>query len=270
MSDPKRLAAGDGLGASLLASARGDAPRSAARARTAAALGLAVGVGAGAVGASIAPKAIGAGTSAGKAATALWLKLLAAGAVTAAVAGGVVVVQPQLAGDHADATLRERTRPTATSSPVVTAPVVTPPPAEVVTPPPAATSEAPAPVAAPVALMAPATAMPAAPAPTPTATTLTAPTESPLARELRSLDDARSALGRGDATGALAHLDRHDRAFPSGPLRTEASILRIDALLARGGSADRAAAQGLARDLLAREPAGPHAQRMRTIADGAP
>jgi hypothetical protein len=42
-------------------------------------------------------------------------------------------------------------------------------------------------------------------------------------------------------------------------------VLRTEALLARG---DSAAARRLARDLLARDPSGPHAQRLRTIAEG--
>jgi hypothetical protein len=90
---------------------------------------------------------------------------------------------------------------------------------------------------------------------------------SPLAQELRSLDEARSALAQGDAPGALTLLDRHDRTFPTGPLRTEARMLRVEALLARG---DRASARRLATDLLARDPSGPHARRLRTIADGTP
>ncbi|HSO39574.1 MAG TPA: hypothetical protein VLT33_43910, partial [Labilithrix sp.] len=126
-------------------------------------------------------------------------------------------------------------------------------------------------LAAPPGLTAPLAAAPEgarAAARAPVAAPRAAPTvETPLARELRSLDEARSALGRGDASGALAELDRHDRAFPSGSLRTEARVLRAEVLLARG---DRAAAQRIAAELLARDPSGPHARRLRTIAEGAP
>jgi hypothetical protein len=88
--------------------------------------------------------------------------------------------------------------------------------------------------------------------------------ETPLARELRALDSARSALARGDAAGALAELDRHDRAFPTGPLRTEAAVLRAEALVAHG---ETARAKRIAQDLLARDPNGPFARRLKTIAD---
>lgn len=89
--------------------------------------------------------------------------------------------------------------------------------------------------------------------------------ESPLTRELRSLDEARRALDQGNASGALAALDRHDRAFPAGTLQTEADILRTEALLARG---DTVAARALASELLARDPSGPHARRLASIAGG--
>jgi hypothetical protein len=240
----------------------------------------------------MAPKAIGAGTSLGaKAVTALWLKLFAAGVVTVVVAGGVAM-KVRSSANHADATMAERGErmpgavaqgTTGSPSPKVTTPATvlaaTPPsePTTVVN----AAPEAPLPVAVPVPVPTAASA-PLKPEGTrgaPEGTRAvpegarvsanssapsTAPTESPLARELRLLDDARSALGRGDASGALAALDRHDRAFPAGALRTEANVMRAEALLARG---DRAAARKLASDLLARDPSGPAAKRLRTIAD---
>jgi hypothetical protein len=76
------------------------------------------------------------------------------------------------------------------------------------------------------------------------------------------LEAARAALVRSDAAAALAALDRYDRSFPGGALRTEATMLRVEALLARG---DTKAAQDLARGLLALDPAGPHARRLRTL-----
>jgi hypothetical protein len=91
------------------------------------------------------------------------------------------------------------------------------------------------------------------------------PAETQLTKELRALDVARSALNRGDANACLAELDKHDRAFPTGQLRMDAAILRVEALLARG---DSARAKKLASDLLAQQPNGPSAQRLRTIADG--
>jgi TolA-binding protein len=113
-----------------------------------------------------------------------------------------------------------------------------------------------APSIAPKIVSAPRSAPPSAPS-----------TESPLARELESLDRARSALNRGDAAGALADIDRYERAFPRGSLRNEAQVLRAEALLAKG---DRAGARALAKQLLTRDPSGPHAKRLRTIAGDDP
>lgn len=277
MTEPKRLSHGDDLGASLLSSARGDQPRAGSRARTAAAIGLGAALGAAAIasagaakaaaGASIAPKAIGAGGAGAKVASALWLKLLAAGVVTMAVAGAVAV-KVERSSHHADATVAERI-----PAPVNAAPQTPTPVAPVI-----ALADAPLPQPAPETQVATPTVSPittptAAPAAEPTKSppratqaAASSPPESALAQELRSLDEARSALARADASGALTLLDRHDRAFPTGPLRTEAKMLRVEALLARG---DRAAAKKLATELLARDPSGPHARRLRTIADGA-
>ena len=296
LDTPMRLTRGDDLGAALLASARGDAPMTGARARTAAALGLGIGVAVGgavgaagmasasgaaakAAGASIAPKALGAGTSLGaKAVTALWLKLLAAGVVTVAVAGGVAVKVRQ-SNEHADLTAMERgAGNSAPAGAVVNAaprtnaaprPNAAPLPNETPLPNPSPVPEPAVPVAAvpssaKAATRAVTTPPSAASTSTSTSTASSTPPDSPLARELRSLDGARSSLGRGDAAGALAELDRHDRAFPAGSLRTEAKMLRVEALLARG---DRASARRLATELLARDPSGPHARRLRTIAD---
>lgn len=280
MTEPKRLSHGDDLGASLLASARGDQPRAGSRARTAAAIGLGAALGTAAIasagaakaaaGASIAPKAIGAGGAGVKVASALWLKLLAAGVVTMAVAGAVAV-KVERSSHHADATLAERTRApvnAATPTPTPVAPMNVPPESPITPPAPEAPTAIATPTLAPTASpTASPIAEPAKSSPRATQPAASSPPESPLAQELRSLDEARSALARGDGSGALTLLDRHDRAFPMGPLRTEAKMLRVEALLARG---DRAAAKKLATELLARDPSGPHARRLRTIGDGAP
>lgn len=65
-----------------------------------------------------------------------------------------------------------------------------------------------------------------------------------LAEELRYLDTAREALGRGPE-GALAVLDRYAQRFPRGTLRPEARVLRIKALIAAGR--DRQARDELSR-----------------------
>jgi hypothetical protein len=265
VNDPKRLIHGDDLGAELLGSAHDDVPRAGSRERAAAALGLAVGAAAltsggsaGAAGtASIAPKAIGAAAGAGgsgagavaakAAGGGILLKIVAGGAITMAVAGGAVAVKSKTSAPVTP----PMTTVAPTTQPMSTANRAIPPPE------PAKTVEA---VPAP----APTETSPVVSAKTTTALR-SPPAETELAKELRALDGARSALNRGDASGALAELDKHDRAFPTGPLRMEAAVMRAEALLARG---DTARAKKLASHLLARDPNGPFARRLRTIADG--
>jgi hypothetical protein len=87
----------------------------------------------------------------------------------------------------------------------------------------------------------------------------------PLARELASIDGARAALARGDATGAIARLDGYARAFPRGRLDLEAEVLRIDAL-SEAGRVE--AARAHAREFLRRHPNSVLAAHVRTrIAD---
>jgi hypothetical protein len=81
-----------------------------------------------------------------------------------------------------------------------------------------------------------------------------------LARELSSIDSARSLLARGDAEGALARLDAYTRGYPRGRLELEAEVLRIDAL-------DQDGRSGLAREraetFLRRHPNSVLAARVR-------
>ena len=83
-----------------------------------------------------------------------------------------------------------------------------------------------------------------------------------LAAALIPLSASLPALAQGAPTAALAELDAHARAFPRGALGPEAQMLRVDALLASG---DTAGGRALAAQLLARDPAGPHAKRLRTL-----
>ncbi len=90
----------------------------------------------------------------------------------------------------------------------------------------------------------------------------------PLALELKILDRARSALARGDHALASRLLDRYAARFPKPRLQAEATVLRIETLVAQG---DRAAAARFGRAFLARAPNGPYARRVRSlIGDGAP
>jgi len=120
---------------------------------------------------------------------------------------------------------------------------------------------APAPAPAPPG---PSASVRPAPAPAPRADKRpAAPAPPSLDDELGSMQRARSALSRGDATGALAELDR----FAKGPgwrqLAVEASLLRIEAL-ARAGRNDEA--RNLARRFVERHPNNPLVDRARTFA----
>lgn len=257
MSDPRRLFEDDDLAKELLGAARTDGPSKHARDRAAIALGL--GVGTAAATTAISTKA--AATTAKVAGVGLWTKVGAAFAITAAVAGGgAVVVKQQQAAPTASAVAppprapsrvanvaapREQAAPTVEAAPAVAA------------------SSLPDEVAAPKLRAKPPSSSLSVLAPAGTADGMD-PDLSPLARETRVIDLARKQLDGGDPAGALAMLDRHDRMFPNGALRTEASVLRVDALVAKG---DRPAAKKLAAELLARDPSGPHARHLRSVSE---
>jgi len=95
--------------------------------------------------------------------------------------------------------------------------------------------------------------------PAPSGATTTADS---LTRELALIDAARRAVARGDGSGALRQLDTYSRRYPKGALRTEASVLRIEALIAKG---DRAGAKRLGNAFLLRSPNGPYARRIRSL-----
>ena len=83
-----------------------------------------------------------------------------------------------------------------------------------------------------------------------------------LAREVALIDEARRALGVGNAPRALRTLDEYDVAAQTGTLDREARILRIDALVAQG---QRAAAVTLARAYLSPNPGDPHAPKLEQL-----
>jgi hypothetical protein len=90
--------------------------------------------------------------------------------------------------------------------------------------------------------------------------------ESALAAELAILRETRSLLGAGDGSSALRALDRYAASFPEPKLQPEATLLRIEALLATGA---RGPAQVLADRFLAGKPSGAHADRARTLRERA-
>jgi hypothetical protein len=82
------------------------------------------------------------------------------------------------------------------------------------------------------------------------------------AAEVTFLDGARRAIGDGDPPTALSILDDYMRHFPHGILAPEASVLRIEALVAAG---DRSAALLAAQSFLQANPTSPYAQRIESL-----
>ena len=84
-------------------------------------------------------------------------------------------------------------------------------------------------------------------------------------RQVVMLDHARSLESAGDLAGALQALDDYDRHFPRGVLSEEATLIRIQTLLARG---DQTAAAALASHFLREHPQSVHADRIRALIEG--
>lgn len=253
MSDPERIGKGDDLGATLLASAFSDAPPAGARERTLVTLGAGAGV---ALGAATTTKV--ASAAAKTAGTALWIKVAGGMIVTTTLATATLVTLTP--NDAPAPALSRAAAPPAKppqAAPVGDRAVETPLPTSIELAAPAKQATTPARAV---------TRAPSAPAPAATGADNASASESPLAKELAALDEARAALTGHDAARTLALLDRYERAFPTGALRSEASVLRAEALLEGG---DHKGAQALARTLLARDPSGPHAKRLTTLANGA-
>ena len=64
------------------------------------------------------------------------------------------------------------------------------------------------------------------------------PADDNLARELGALDQARRAVRAGQPNEALALLDGYAKTFPAGALRSEALVLRVEALMKAGREDD--------------------------------
>lgn len=92
-----------------------------------------------------------------------------------------------------------------------------------------------------------------------------APTPAPipdLERELALLRAARDALAHDDTATAMAALADHAKRFPSGLLREERLLLRVEALCAAG---DVDAARDEATSFASAHPASPHAKKILRI-----
>ncbi|HTQ04062.1 MAG TPA: hypothetical protein VMI54_09400 [Polyangiaceae bacterium] len=89
-----------------------------------------------------------------------------------------------------------------------------------------------------------------------------------LSAELGAIEQARTALLNQDYAQTLRLLDDYAHHFAKHRLRSEATVLRIEALAGRG---DKDAATRVGREFLQNHPNGPYAQRVRSvIGDAAP
>ena len=79
---------------------------------------------------------------------------------------------------------------------------------------------------------------------------------------MAALGEARHALASGDAAASLRLLDGYDRRFAQPILTVEATVLRVEALIALGRIDE---ARGIARGMLAAQPDSPYAQRVRSL-----
>jgi hypothetical protein len=145
-------------------------------------------------------------------------------------------------------------------------PPPSPRPQKDLTPPPTATTQprvvpAPVPVAAPPTPIDTSPTPSASPSPPPTTETTPLPPRG-LAGELAFLDEARKALAARDPRRALARLDAYDAAYPRGALSQEATILRIEALMAAG---DTSRARELGHRFLEAHPNAVQGGRVRTL-----
>jgi hypothetical protein len=87
---------------------------------------------------------------------------------------------------------------------------------------------------------------------------------SSLSEEVHALDAARRELAAGRARSALTAIDTYRARFPHGSLRTEATVLRVEALL---GSGERAAAEREADAIVRAAPGSRHAARVLDLLD---
>lgn len=83
-----------------------------------------------------------------------------------------------------------------------------------------------------------------------------------LAKELSLIDSARAALLRGEPSVALRTLNAYRAQFPRGALRAEATVQRVEALIATG---DRASAATIGNAFLKRHPESPYSRRIASL-----
>src|SRR5262249_55106919 len=80
--------------------------------------------------------------------------------------------------------------------------------------------------------------------------------------EIAAVEQARSALVRGNSSAALAAIARYSQKYPHGVLAPEAMVIRIEGLQMAG---DKERAKSLGEVFLRVHPKSPHAQRVRSL-----
>jgi len=83
--------------------------------------------------------------------------------------------------------------------------------------------------------------------------------------QIALIDRARGAVAAHQPAAAMAALDDYQRRFPRGVLTQEATLLRVETLLARG---DKTGAVRLGRQFLERYPRSAMAARVKALIDG--
>lgn len=117
-------------------------------------------------------------------------------------------------------------------------------------------------VAPPVEVVAPVEAPVVAPPVAPERAVKPAPTEADLSGELGMLEEARRALSAKNYGVALTTLDAYTQKYPRRKMGSEATVLRIETLVAKG---DAATARELGRSFLRAQPRSPYAKRVRSL-----
>jgi hypothetical protein len=85
---------------------------------------------------------------------------------------------------------------------------------------------------------------------------------SALAAEVARIDTARTVSSIGDHDEAIRLIERYHRDFPEGVLAPDADVVALEAVLAKG---DTAEASHRAAEFLSRYPNDPHAPRVRLL-----
>ncbi|HKO51048.1 MAG TPA: hypothetical protein VJV79_25240 [Polyangiaceae bacterium] len=259
----------DDFSRALLGSADADGPSNAAYAKAAAALGLGVGLG---VGASLPVPA----AAAGVAGIARWSSSLGAKLVALGVSGGLLVGSgallrggspPSQVGVQTGSApaLSRAQRAIEPAQPAANSPATDRDLTALPLVPPSVPASSAGQTSPPVAKRPFVAAQPARRVPHASPAHVSAArvsSASSLAEQVQSLDRARVALRAGDSSSALREIADYRAAWPNGVFLTEASVLEVEALAARG---ERSLAATRAADFVAAHPDSPQAGRLRAL-----